>query len=589
MAGTPDARARRVVVKVRLVNLRKTSAATNHHHLQYIVRDGVTPDGGPGQAYGATVDPADVDAFEARGREDRHQFRLIVAGEDGVELGDLKAFTRQLMGRVEQDLGTRLEWVAVDHWDTDNPHTHIVLRGKDQAGADLVIARDYIAHGLRTRASALATEWLGPRNELDLRQAQRREVEQERWTGLDRTLQRLAVDGVVNLQALPADENGRSQRAVLAGRLRRLADFDLAVQSDSGTWQLRSDAEPVLRSMGERRDIIRTMQRAMGDGLRQPALFDPATALGPLIGRIAATGMAGEEHDRGYLVVDGIDGRTHYATLATGIALADLPVGGIVEVRRVAPVRRADQAIAALARQEIYRPAEHLVHARADAQRDQDPEAFVAAHVRRLEALRRAGIVERLQEGVWRVPADLPEQGRRYDRKRLTGASVELRSHLAVERQVRALGATWLDRELLNGATGVGSVGFGASVRTALTERTEFLVEHQLAERRGARLILARDLLATLRTRELAATGERIAGETGLTHRPLVDGQRVAGTYRRAVWLASGRFAMLEDGQAFSLVPWRPVLERRLGQSVSAVVHGDRVTWEFGRSRGLSR
>src|ERR1019366_1676082 len=136
-------------------------------YLRYIVRDGVTRDGQSAQAYGTRIDTADLKEFEARGREDRHQFRFIVSAEDAVQLEDLRGFTRDLMKRMEADLGSRLYWGAGDHWDTDNPHTHVVLRGKDETGRDLVIARDYIAHGMRRRASELATEWLGARTAME--------------------------------------------------------------------------------------------------------------------------------------------------------------------------------------------------------------------------------------------------------------------------------------------------------------------------------------------------------------------------------------------------------------------------------------
>jgi hypothetical protein len=107
-----------------------------------------------------------------------------------------------------------------------------------------------------------------------------------------------------------------------------------------------------------------------------------------------------------------------------------------------------------------------------------------------------------------------------------------------------------------------------------------------LAERRGRRVILARSLLATLRERDVEAAALRIAKATGLTHRPVVDGERVRGVYRRNVLLASGRFAMLDDGMGFSLVPWKPVIEQRLGQTMMAVVRGSGVSWEFGRQLG---
>ncbi|MGU5616382.1 DUF3363 domain-containing protein [Aeromonas caviae] len=100
--------------------------------------------------------------------------------------------------------------------------------------------------------------------------------------------------------------------------------------------------------------------------------------------------------------------------------------------------------------------------------------------------------------------------------------------------------------------------------------------------------ILARNLLGTLRNRELAQAAKDIAAETGLEHRPVADGQRVAGIYRRSVKLASGRYAMLDDGMGFSLVPWRPVIEQRLGQQIAVTVRGGGVSWEIGRQRGPS-
>src|SRR5450759_3643404 len=104
------------------------------------------------------------------------------------------------MAQMERDLGTRLDWVAVDHWDTEHPHTHLVLRGADEEGRDLIIAREYIARGLRLRAAELATEWLGERTEREISAALNREVTQERWTSLDREIQGFAREGVVDLR-----------------------------------------------------------------------------------------------------------------------------------------------------------------------------------------------------------------------------------------------------------------------------------------------------------------------------------------------------------------------------------------------------
>ena len=577
--------ARRVTIKARLVHLAKAGPRSTAMHLRYIERDGVDRQGGAGHAYGPATDATDTAAFEERGREDRHQFRFIVSPEDAEQLDDLRTYTRHLMARMEADLGTRLDWVAVDHWNTDNPHTHVVLRGKDDTGKDLIISRDYIAEGMRRRAAELATEWLGPRTKLEIQRAMQREIYQERWTGLDRTLQREVKDGLVLPETLAAPRLQR-QRQMLIGRLQHLQRMGLATEPRPGVWAIHAEAEPTLRAMGERGDIIRTMQRAMSGKQRELAVFQPGEGGRTIVGRVAGKGLADELNDKGYLIVDGIDGKAHYVALPPRSELEQYPTGAVVEVRGSTEVRMADRNIAALSVGGIYRTDHHLALVQGQATPDRDPREVVAAHVRRLEALRRAGIVERVAEGLWKVPRDLPAQGRRYDAQRLGGVSVELKSHLPIERQARVIGATWLDQQLISGGRGLSDRGFGSEVKDAIQRRIDFLVEERLAERGGPRAILARNLLATLRDRELARVAKDIAAATGLNHRLVADGQRVAGIYRRGVMLASGRYAMLEDGQEFALVPWKPVIDQHLGQMLAAGVRGGRVTWEVGRQRG---
>ncbi|PTU80015.1 DUF3363 domain-containing protein [Pseudomonas indoloxydans] len=577
---------RRVTIKTLLVNQRNASPQSLTKHLRYIERDGAGRDGAPGCAYGPQTDDADLDAFNERSADDRHHFRFIVSPEDGAELQELRTYTRHLVNRMEADLGTRLDWVAVDHWNTDNPHTHLIVRGRDDTGKDLIIAGDYIAHGFRHRAAELATEWLGPRTELEIQQTLQREVEQERWTSLDRTLQREAGEaGRVQIERFNEPRLQR-QRLLLIGRLQRLQRLGLADETQPGTWAVHADAEKTLRALGERGDIIRTMQRAMSGQPRELAVFEAGDEGRTIVGRIAAKGLADELRDRGYLVIDGVDGKAHYVALNARDELANYPAGAVVEVRGSAEVRAADKNIAALASDGLYRADHHLAIEQGRGKPDRDPQEVVAAHVRRLEALGRAGIVERVAEGLWKVPDDLAERGRQYDAQRLGGVAVELKSHLPIERQARVIGATWLDQQLISGGKGLGDLGFGGEVKNTLQQRADFLAEQGLAERRGQRVILARNLLGTLRNRELAQAAKDIAADTGLENRPVADGQRVAGIYRRSVMLASGHYAMLDDGIGFSLVPWRPVIEQRLGQQLSATMRGSGVSWEVGRRLG---
>lgn len=582
---------RRVTIKTLLVNQRNASPQSLAKHPRYIERDGAGRDGEPGRAYGPQADEADLDAFKERCQDDRHHFRFIVSPEDGAELDDLRTYTRHLVNRMEADLGTRLDWVAVDHWNTDNPHTHLIVRGRDDTGKDLIIAGDYIAHGFRHRAAELATEWLGPRTELEIQQTLGREVEQERWTNLDRTLQREAGDdGRVQIEQFNAPVLQR-QRLLLIGRLQRLQRLGLADEMQPGIWAVHADAEKTLRALGERGDIIRTMQRAMSGQQRELAVFEPSQnddgGGRSILGRVAAKGLADELHDRGYLVIDGVDGKAHYVALNARDELANYPTGAVVEVKDSANIRAADKNIAALASDGLYRADHHLAIEQGRAKAGRDPQEVVAAHVRRLEALRRAGIVERVADGLWKVPDDLAERGRQYDAQRLGDVAVQLKSHLAIERQARVIGATWLDQQLIGGGRGMGDLGFGGDAKQALQQRIDFLEEQGLAQRRGQRVILARNLLGTLRNREIAQAAEGIAIATGLEHRPIADGQRVVGIYRRSLMLVSGRYALLDHGKEFSLVPWRPVIEQRLGQQIAATVHGNGVAWDFRKQRGL--
>ena len=465
----------------------------------------------------------------------------------------------------------------MDHWDTDNPHTHVVLRGRTADGQDLVIAPGYMARGMRMRASELVTEWLGPRSELEISRGLLREIDQERLTSLDRRLLGQAVSGVVDLSETPKEHQ---LHAPSRARLQRLEKMQLADRLGANRWRLSTRMESSLTAMGERGDILRSMQKALKGQPRDCVIAAAPSA--SVVGRIVAKGLADELNDRSYVVIDGVDGRAYYVRLPVGVDPASLPTGGVVELKPPQQERVVDRTIASLTRDGIYREANHLAHLRQSSARD--PQGTVDVHVRRLEAVRRHGIVERLPDGHWRIPADFVARAQAHDMQ--IGAGIALRSRLSIHQQVHSIGATWLDRQLVDGGKPIASYGFGAQVRDAMRDRVDFLAEEGLAERRGRRVVLVGNLLATLRDRELALAGKALQDESGLAFRPLRDGERVSGVYRRSVELASGRFAVLDDATGFSLVPWRPVIEQHIGHNLSAAVGGGRTSWEVGRQRG---
>ena len=207
---------RRVVAKARVVRHRGRSfrSAPMTAHLAYLKREGVSRDDRDGLMFDARSDDADDPAFAERCREDRHHFRFIVSPEDARDMTDLRAFTRDLVKQMQADLGTKLDWIAADHWNTDNPHVHLLVRGKDETGKDLVISRDYISYGLRSRAEDLVAIELGPKQEHEIRSALEREVTAERWTRLDAAIRRQADEmGFIDLRPdapIRGEPTGRS-------------------------------------------------------------------------------------------------------------------------------------------------------------------------------------------------------------------------------------------------------------------------------------------------------------------------------------------------------------------------------------------
>jgi type IV secretory pathway VirD2 relaxase len=511
---------RRVVVAARIARHsgKAFRSAPMSAHLSYLKRDGVTRDGEKAVMFDACSDRANDVAFAERSKDDRHHFRFIVSPEDAGEMTNLRAFTRDLAKQMEADLGSRLDWVAVDHWNTDHPHVHLLVRGVDDTGADLVISRDYISRGLRSRADELVSIELGPRPEHEIRNALEKEVTAERWTRLDVEI-RIAADetGYIDLRPQATGADDPESRRLMIGRVRHLERMGLATPAGTGEWMVGLEAERSLRDLGMRGDIIKTMHRAFSERGQDRGIADYVIDTGatgaPIIGRLVDRGLQNELTGEAYAVVDGTDGRAHHVRFR-GIEAFEHspPIGGIVEVRRFGGPE------------------------------DEQPTLVLAN-----------------------------------------------RSDFDLNRQITAPGATWLDHRLVEREPmPLAMGGFGREVRDAMSARRDHLADEGFARRQGQRVILQRDLLNTLSRRELDAAAARFSAETGLPHIKAAAGEHVAGVYRQRLTLTSGRFAMIDSGLGFQLVPWSPPLERKLGQTIAGVARdGGGIEWSFGRKRAL--
>ena len=580
----PRMRLRRVVVKVHIARA-KTGIGIRAYsrHIDYIQRDGVDRDGSGGQLYGRDDSEVAGRAFAERSMDDRHQFRIIVSPEDADQLGDLKETTRRLMSEMERDLSTKLDWVAVDHHNTGHPHTHIVVRGKDSMGQDLVIARDYLMKGLRARAEETLTQELGPRRDIEIAKSRHREITNDRFTGLDRELAEQSNKGALDVSP-GSGAIGRFKNSLQEQRLSHLEQLHLAKNLGDGRWELAPHWERALKAMGRKGDIIRTLAAGVepGKDVSKVRFFDERTGdTPPIIGVVIQHGPEDELKDRRFMLVEDFHGTPWYAPVTDELGGASPPLGAVVELRpRPSRPRRADRTIAEIATRSggVYSDELHA---------DADPSASSAyrlAHKRRLEALRRAGIVNRNGQGVWEIADDFIEKAAEFEAAKTGSVAMKVHSWTSIEAQIKVHAQTWLDSE----------------------DRHPDLAESkQISEARRARIAFLRgkgllkegetglnaDVRKQLRLEELRRAGEAESRRTQRSHRVLETGEGFEGKFERTTDLAQGRMAIVGNEKAFVMVPWRPEIERQRGRSLVIEARERGVSWSIADSikRGLGR
>jgi type IV secretory pathway VirD2 relaxase len=504
-------RARRVSIRTRVVphGAQAPRSSTLAAHLAYLQWPGAAGVGRPARIFDARTDAADAQAFAQRGRSDRHHFRFLVAPDDAGAMADLHAYARDLMADMEYHLDHQLDWIAVDHWVSEAPHLHVLVRGRTDEGRDFMLGREWVARVMRPRAEELATAELGLRSDFEVRSGLERSIDADRWTELDTAIRHLGDGaGMVTLGNAIGGRDAFIERLMTA-RLERLGRMLFASQIGSCRWMMAAEAEAALRDFASHNDIIRGMHRALRMHGAARAVTDFAIhdhAPPPVIGRLIMKGLHDELNEEGYAVIDAVDGGVHYVRFPDIAALEDPPLAAIVAVCRSGEDHGGP------------------------------------------------GLV---------VCSDLP-----------------------LEAQVGAIGATWLDRQLAGPERAdFAEDGFGRDVREAMAARIDLLASDGLAGSDGRGVASLRDLLATLRQREIGAAVAEVTRSMGLRHRPVSDGGLVTGVYRRRCDLASGRFAVIVDGEAFDLVPWQTALDGHRGRRVEGVMQGESVDWTFGRRR----
>jgi len=567
---------RRVIVKVNLVRHNPAAIKAMRLHLDYIQRDSAAREGDRGTVYNREEVFVDAEDFEERSRDDRHHFRVIVSPEDGKDIGDLKTFTRNVMTQMERDLKTDLDWVAANHYDTANPHTHIVIRGVRDDGKDLVIPREYISHGMRGAAENIATLELGPVTEIDVAKKLALQTRQERFTSLDKDLTDMAESQIVNLSKLPTNGSDWSHR-LKVWRLKHLSRMGLAEKVGFGKWRIDSNLERTLRRLGDRGDIIKAYHRVLKQSSLERAAYSDT-------GRVVRTGVLDDVNDRTFMVVDTVHGEAIFVETGRAENIADVEAGMIVRAgpQSYSP-KQSDYTIADIAskRGGVYSPSVHELS---------DPSAreeFIKAHVRRLEAMRRKGHAERHSDGSWKIPRDYLKRASNYEKARGFGNPVKLDilSPTPLNDLPQIVGKTWLDTELLSSTVSGVYEGFGKEVEEAKLKRLQFLKSQNVISRSSG---VSEATLKTLEKLDLDAAGKRLSTTLGKAYLQAPEQGSISGIYREVIIRPSGKYAIIEKSKEFTLVPWRETMDRNLGKSISGVIKGQTISWTLTKTRGQS-
>jgi type IV secretory pathway VirD2 relaxase len=569
-------RLQRVIVKTHVARHKPGKAKGSlTRHASYLGRDSASADGKPGVFYDATQQGLDAKEQTAAWVPDRHHFRIIISPERGGDIPDMTAYVRDVMQRVEKDLalagviepGAKLQWIGINHHNTDNPHAHVVLRGKLEDGRDLVIPRAYLAHGMRGRASEVATELLGERTVEQAREARLKEVEAERFTSLDRMIERHVENGRIDLSPAKPIGFGADDRQLALSRLQFLEGIGLAQKDKShrlkGTWwSLDETFGQSLRELGARNDIIKQLYSQLGNEAgRVQRMTGGAEVSVPVAGIVIAKNRAGELEDDRFIVVRDSAGQAHYGRVRDTPSYRDVHIGSVAELGAGTQRRQqvAGQIVAvAEAHGGIYSAQLHEADLRQS--KPDSTEREVASAVRSAEA-RLAFIagfdgsgVRALEAGEYAIDVD---QYSRFSQRGVSRTDVRVIAEHTLERQVEAHAVTWLDRQVFSDRPDQRTADHPA-VQEAIEQRQEWLVRNGYARRDtadGGAVELQPDALQQLAAEERADVAGRLSGKHALPVAELPQGGTVLGEYAGTEHLHSSKLAVVVTEESVFVSP----------------------------------
>jgi type IV secretory pathway VirD2 relaxase len=632
-----DSLNQRVIVKSRYLKMvGAKSKAVSAAHINYITRDSVGIGGEDAVAFNSEgeLGKSETKEFLKRGTECPHQFRFIVSPENGGSL-NMEGFAKDFIKKLEIDLLTKLDYVGVVHYDTDNPHIHFVVNGKTDKGKDLKIDRDYLSNGMRLAAGMVATNHLGQRNEQDIQNSLDKEIAAERFTLLDKKLLDLAAEPsqnpnvndlrkivgvkVIDLSFISKERDYAvmNNRASLLGRLIKLEEMGVAFEKKPGIWVVVDNVKERLQDLSRRNQQIKeVMNHIEANNIDNIMFVDPAKAIEKeILGKVVGKGLVNELYDTKYIVIEGVDGKIYHTQLSLYSEKSEhiSKVGNFVKLdnRNSINIGGADYNALDVSKDNgLYSIRKHEVFI--DSGKKKVPEGvkdlggYLKRHQARMESLESKGLITAVGEGRWKIPSDLIEKIKEFNQTRKLYMRVDLESTLSLAEQVKARGLTLLDKQLINNPhinypnSGDGhSSGFKKEFEDALQARLKMLENLGLAENTKEGITIAPSLAQKLVNMEFAEAGEKLVSQFGKYVQfdslpppsPLYPDREYTGELAGFVKVPSGKLAILKKQyeQNFTLVPAKSGMERLVGKEIQITIKKEESIRSLNREMKASR
>jgi len=412
-----DIHSRRVIVKARYVkNSGDGFKEKIRAHLDYITRNEAGLNSEKPELFSQDEESLTLKDIATKFEDSPHNFRFIISPEDGDKI-DLKTFTIDLVKTIENDLKTKIKWVASCHYDTNEPHVHLVINGKDEFGNKLLMTKDYISRGIRNRAAEKITHKLGLRNIEDIKNGLNIDVNRNSKSYLDEVIKTNVIDGYIKVSNIMINDIDKNIDDLLSRRLAHLQNYDLAKHEGNNKWKVKKEYLKDLYQINRISSIIEKMSTNLKvEKSRCEVISTKDLSEKSIVGHVVSRRYVDELDDTECLIIKTAQQKQIYVELEKYSEKIRVGVGDLVRVDATKPFegpKSSDRNINEIAQAHggVYNAAAHEDYARTKKKLPPGVSAqeFVQVHLKRLELLARMGLAKKFNDKSFALSHDFLE------------------------------------------------------------------------------------------------------------------------------------------------------------------------------------